>query len=61
MHSDNAGTPFQIGGHGGMCIITIWSRRSEDGEGAQIEFRKILGEGDETAVAMIIPESNRQP
>lgn len=37
-----------------MCIIAIWSRRSEDGEGAQIEFRKILGEGDETTVAIII-------
>lgn len=37
-----------------MCIIAIWSRRSEGGEGAQIEFRKILGEGDETTVAIII-------
>lgn len=37
-----------------MCIIAIWSRRSEDGEGAQVEFRKILGEGDETTVAIII-------
>lgn len=60
---------FQTAGHGGViCIITNWlvqvmllcSRRSEVGEGAQIEYRKVLNEADETLAVMITPDSNRQ-